>query len=310
MTRIFTILFLFLGFISAFGQMEKLHISGDMKDGFADMSKAFVIVYVNGQKLKRAAADGSGNFEFDLEFGKNYELQFFNQGYATKKVDILLQNVTSEMIGLGCRGREVQVSMIQKVDGIDYSVLDKSVGQIFFDPEVECFDWDAGYTLRAMEEIDKLIDELEKKKEAYADNKEAGDKAFSKGDFETAKKSYEAALVVMPKDKEATKQLLEVAKKKEEAKNAEATAKAAEEEKAIAEVEKAKKDEFDKIVEAGDKALKAQNFEEAAKQYNEASKLMPDQTSVKTKLQIVEETKKKRAAAEESEKKAEEDAAV
>ncbi len=314
MKRIFTILFLFTGFISVFAQMDKYHIDGDMKDGFTDMSTAFVLVYVNGQKLKRISAIGNGTFDFDLEFGKNYELQFFKQGYATKKVDILLQNVTAEMVGIGCRSREVQVSMIQKVDGIDYSVLDKSVGQIFFDPEVECFDWDADYTLKAMKEIDKLVEELEEKKDNYAKNKAAGDKALSKGDFEAAKDSYQAALAAMPKDEAAEKMILEVAKKEEEAKNTEATAKAAEEAKAVAEAEKVKKDEFDKIVAAGDKALKAENFEEAAKQYEAATKLMPDQTSVKTKLQIVEETKKKRAAAaaleEEAKQKAQEEAAA
>ncbi len=310
MTRIFTILFLLMGLNSAFAQMDKYHIDGDMKDGFTDMSSAFVIVYVNGQKLKRVSADGNGTFDFDLDFGKNYELHFVKQGYATKKVDILLQNVTAEMVGIGCRPREVQVSMIQKVEGIDYSVLDKSVGQIFYDPEIECFDWDADYTLRAMEKIEQLVDELEDKKKEYAKNTAAGDKALAKGDFETAKKSYEAALAAMPKDETAINNLKKVAEKEEESKNAEAAAKAAEEAKVAAEAEKAKKDEFDKLVADGDKALKSEDFDEAAKQYEEAAKLMPDQTSVKTKLSIVAETKKKREAAalveEEAKKKAEE----
>jgi len=310
MTRIFTILFLLMGLNSAFAQMDKYHIDGDMKDGFTDMSSAFVIVYVNGQKLKRVSADGNGTFDFDLDFGKNYELHFVKQGYATKKVDILLQNVTAEMVGIGCRPREVQVSMIQKVEGIDYSVLDKSVGQIFYDPEIECFDWDADYTLRAMEKIEQLVDELEEKKKEYAKNTAAGDKALAKGDFETAKKSYEAALAAMPKDETAINNLKKVAEKEEESKNAEAAAKAAEEAKVAAEAEKAKKDEFDKLVADGDKALKSEDFDEAAKQYEEAAKLMPDQTSVKTKLSIVAETKKKREAAalveEEAKKKAEE----
>ncbi|MDB9984046.1 hypothetical protein OAE00_00830 [bacterium] len=302
-----------MGLNSAFAQMDKYHIDGKMKDGFTDMSSAFVIVYVNGQKLKRVSADGNGTFDFDLDFGKNYELHFVKQGYATKKVDILLQNVTAEMVGIGCRPREVQVSMIQKVEGIDYSVLDKSVGQIFYDPEIECFDWDADYTLRAMEKIEQLVDELEEKKKEYAKNTAAGDKALAKGDFETAKKSYEAALAAMPKDETAINNLKKVAEKEEESKNAEAAAKAAEEAKVVAEAEKAKKDEFDKLVADGDKALKSEDFDEAAKQYEEAAKLMPDQTSVKTKLSIVAETKKKREAAaaeEEAKKKAEEEAAA
>ncbi|MDA9967951.1 hypothetical protein N9E62_02165, partial [Salibacteraceae bacterium] len=138
----------------------------------------------------------------------------------------------------------------------------------------------------------------------------AGDKALAKGDFETAKKSYEAALAAMPKDETAINNLKKVAEKEEESKNAEAAAKAAEEAKVAAEAEKAKKDEFDKLVADGDKALKSEDFDEAVKQYEEAAKLMPDQTSVKTKLSIVAETKKKREAAalveEEAKKKAEE----
>ena len=82
----------------------------------------------------------------------------------------------------------------------------------------------------------------------YAKNTAAGDKALAKGDFETAKKSYEAALAAMPKDETAINNLKKVAEKEEESKNAEAAAKAAEEAKVAAEAEKAKKDEFDKLV--------------------------------------------------------------
>lgn len=310
-----------VAFSPLYSQMEKYHVDGDMKDGFTDMSNAFVIVYSGGQKVKRIDASSSGKFEFDLEFGKDYVLEFRKQYYATKKVDILLGAVTAEMIDIGCRPGPVQVTMIKKVDGIDYSVLDKPVGKIFFEPESKCFDWDADYTLRVMEKLEQLTDEMEQKQETYDKSRNAGSKALSKGDFAAAGAAIAAAKAVFPNDPEILKMEEDLEKAKKAAADAEAAAKLAEENKKKEAEEKAKRAEYDKKMAEGDKAMKGDDFEGAKVAYAAAGSIIPDATAHQTKLQIVEDTKAKRekeaadaaaakAAEEEAEKKAEEEAAV
>ncbi|MCB0484271.1 MAG: hypothetical protein KDC37_06885, partial [Flavobacteriales bacterium] len=196
---------------TVYGQMERLTVTGDMADGFADMTGAFVNVLVDGQKLKRIDADKSGNFKFDLEFGRDYVIEFRKQFYATKRVEVHLRNVTPEMVDIGCKPRGWEVGMLKKVEGIDYSMLDKPVGKVFYEPEFKCFDWDAGYSLQVMDELAKLTKELETKQKEYDKQKSAGEKALAKGDYAAAKAAFTAAMSAFPNDEAITAKLADVA---------------------------------------------------------------------------------------------------
>lgn len=292
---------LFFSFL-ALGQMEKYTVKVNMDDGFESMDGAFALVKVNGKQVKRIAASSTGKLEFDLEFGQDYVVEFHKQYYATKKIDVFLRSVKTEMIDIGCRGNTWHVGMIKKVDGIDYSVLDQPVGKIFFEPESKCFGWDADYSLRVMEKLDQLEAEMEAKKKEFEKSMSDAEKLKSKGDFDGARASLATAKGHFPHEESVAKLEKEIADAEEAAKNEEAAAAAAEAEAKKAEEEKAKQDEFDALVAAGDKALKSENFEEARKKYSAAAKVMPEATAVQTKLQIVGDTEKKRAN-EEAEKK-------
>ncbi|MCB0480794.1 MAG: hypothetical protein KDC83_05145, partial [Flavobacteriales bacterium] len=317
------IILLFLAGVFPFGalysQMEKFHVNGDMKDGFTDMSDAFVIVYSGGQKIKRIDANSSGKFEFDLEFGRDYVLEFRKQYYATKKVDIFLGAVKAEMIDIGCRPGPVQVGMIKKVDGIDYSVLDKSVGKIFYEPESKCFDWDADYSLRVMEKLETLQHEMEEKQDTYDKNTAIGSKALAKGDYAGAAAAIAAAKAVFPNDAGILKLEEELEKAKKAAADKEAAAKLEEERKKQEAEAKAKQADYDKQMAAGDKAMKSDDFEGAKAAYSAAAAIIPTATAHQTKLQILADTQAKRlkeaedaaaakAAEEAAKKKAEEEA--
>ena len=43
-----------------YSQMDEMHIEGDLKDGFSDMTGAFVLVYSGGQQVKRVKVSSSG----------------------------------------------------------------------------------------------------------------------------------------------------------------------------------------------------------------------------------------------------------
>ena len=114
--------------------------------------------------------------------------------------------------------------MIRKVEGIDYSVLDAPVGKIFFEPEQKCFDWDADYSLRVMEQLERLEAELEAKKKEFEKALSDAEKAKSKGDFEAARASLATAKSEFPHDERVAKLEEEIAKAEQAAKDAEAAA--------------------------------------------------------------------------------------
>ncbi|MGY8952541.1 MAG: hypothetical protein ACKVJP_04155, partial [Flavobacteriales bacterium] len=197
---LFSIISILIISVSVFAQMEKYSVKVNMDDNFASMDGAFAIVKVNGQKVKRIAASSSGKLEFDLEFGQDYVVEFHKQFYATKKINVFLGQVTSEMIDIGCYGNTWHVGMIQKVEGIDYSVLDAAVGEIFFEPDKKCFGWDADYSLRVMDELERLEEELAAKKDEFESALSNAAKATSKGDFARARTSLAAAQKLFPHD--------------------------------------------------------------------------------------------------------------
>tara|TARA_B100000508_G_scaffold140888_1_gene144055 strand:- start:519 stop:2540 length:2022 start_codon:yes stop_codon:yes gene_type:complete len=287
--------------------MEKYHVKVNMDDDFASMNGAFALVKVNGKSIKRIAASANGKIEFDLEFGQDYVVEFHKQFYATKKIDVFLRQVTPEMIDIGCRGNTWHVGMIQKVEGIDYSVLDKPVGKIFYEPDEKCFGWDADYSLRVMEQLEKLEEEMEAKKREYEKSLADADKSISKKEFDAAKGSVARAKELFPNDKKTEDIQNKLDKAMAAAKDEETAAAAAAEQAKKEEEEKRKKEEFDNHMDAGDKALKAGTLDQAIKHYQDAGTVDPSSTAVKTKIQVVEDTKAKRAAEEEAKKKEEEE---
>jgi hypothetical protein len=119
------------------------------------------------------------------------------------------------------------------------------------------------------------LDELAKKAEADAKAKEseanyqaaitAGDAAFKKADYETAKGKYNDALALKPKEKYPTDQLAAIAAKLEElAKKAEAEAQAKELDA-----------RYKAAITAADAAFKSTDYGSAKGKYNEALELKP-----------------------------------
>lgn len=279
-----------------------------MDDGFESMDGAFALVKVNGTQVKRISASASGKLEFELDFGRDYVVEFHKQYYAAKKIEVFLANVTTEMIDIGCRGNTWHVGMVQKVDGIDYSVLDNPVGKIFFEPDEKCFGWDAEYSLKVMDKLDELEREMEAKKAEFEKALAVGDKAVSKKDFETAKSSLAVAKGHFPEDSRVQSLEKSIQQGEESLKNEEAAALAAAEAEKLAAIEKEKQDQYDGFIAAGDKALKNEDFETAKNNYQEAGKIKPEATAHQTKIQVVEATKNKRLAEEQAAKLAEEEA--
>lgn len=299
---LFSIISILIISVSVFAQMEKYSVKVNMDDNFASMDGAFAIVKVNGQKVKRIAASSSGKLEFDLEFGQDYVVEFHKQFYATKKINVFLGQVTSEMIDIGCYGNTWHVGMIQKVEGIDYSVLDAAVGEIFFEPDKKCFGWDADYSLRVMDELERLEEELAAKKDEFESALSNAAKATSKGDFARARTSLAAAQKLFPHDSRIEELQKDIDKAAAAAKDAELADAAAAEAKQKKAEEKAKNEEFNELISAGDKALKSGDFEAAKAKYTAAGKVNPESTAVKTKLQVIEDTVVKRAAEKAAEK--------
>ena len=158
-----TLLLLLFGHSMAFGQMEELRLNGEMKDGISDMKGAFVLVYSGGEKLKRANANSSGKYELHLDFGRDYTLEYRKQFYVTKRLEVKLAEVSSQMVHIGCKVNEVEISMIRKEKGLDYMVYEDAIARIIFNEDSGCFSWDEEFTAKAQSRIERSNKKSKKK---------------------------------------------------------------------------------------------------------------------------------------------------
>ena len=55
------------------------------------------------------------------------------------------------------------VDMLQRMDGVDYSILDKPIGKVYYEPNVENFVDDRVYTKQIKEEVKKLEEEQKRR---------------------------------------------------------------------------------------------------------------------------------------------------
>ena len=302
-----------LGLISilAFAQPEKFEAFGTLSEGGAVMAGVKLTVKAGGTQIKTDVSDASGEFFVTLDYGKDYILEFSKSGYATKKISVKAAGVTKEQVSVGQKYSSWEVSMLHFVEGIDYSALDKPVGEIFFDKKTGYFDWNADFNLGLFEKIQAMEKEIATKRKLEEKDfqtaiKEA-EKAYAKGDYSGASSAIDRAKKIRPNAEEVQNLVKEIDKSKADQKAAEeaqkvAEAKKLEEEKAAQAAEEKAKAEAEAKKAAEEKA-KAE--EEAKKQAEEKAKAEADAKAKEAEeaaKKVVEEEKAK-AEKDEKEKK-------
>jgi len=237
------------------------------------MAGVKITVKAGGTQIKTDVSDASGEFFVTLDYGKDYIIEFSKSGYATKKISIKAAGVTKEQVSVGQKYSSWEVSMLHFVEGIDYSALDKPVGEIFFDKKTGYFDWNSDFNLGLYEKIQAMEKEIAaKRKQEEKDYETAikeAEKAYAKGDYSGASSAIDRAKKNRPNAEEVQNLVKEIDKSNADQKAAEEAqkvveAKKLEDEKAAqAAEEKAKADEEAKKQAEAD--AKAKEAEEAAK---------------------------------------------
>lgn len=300
----FSLIFIFgLGnYVSA--QEGELYIFGVVKD-YDDGKKlenVTINAYHNGSKVDQFVTRSNGKYEFFLELGKEYELDFNAKGFVGKKVYMDSRNIPAEDIGAGF-SMNIEMSLFAELEGLDVSILDQPIGKAKYNPNTGALEFDFAYTQKIKDEIsrlmreyekgskDKKAAEVEKEKELQALEKEFeslvanADKAFLKENYQESVADYKAALELKPDNP-----MVKIKLKSAEDKLLESSAAQAEQEK------------YEAALQAGDDFMRTEEYENAIKKYEEALTIRKEETYPKEQIAKAKEVM---AAA----KKAEEEAA-
>ena len=174
------------------------------------MAGATITIKRNGVVWKTVLVDAKGRFDVPLLPGAIYLIEVSKPMHVTKRVEISTENVPPEDAKLGF-DIPFDISLFEKMDGLDVSILDKPIGKIRFDPDAGYIISDAAYAKSIKAELDRLKKELAERLKAEEENKKqnqksydaailAADKAFNAGEFEGAIPLYEKAAKIFPKE--------------------------------------------------------------------------------------------------------------
>ncbi|MBK9148353.1 MAG: hypothetical protein IPM12_11135 [Flavobacteriales bacterium] len=101
-------------------------------------------------RWKLAATSDSSKYELDLGRNGEWLVTFSVPGYVSKRIKLMLFGPTPEE-WVGGFGMNVDMTMIQPQEGVDYSLLEEPFGICRYNSETGMFEWDLAYTEKMRE---------------------------------------------------------------------------------------------------------------------------------------------------------------
>jgi len=149
----------------------KVDLEGGIKDEDSKQAieGAKIEILKDASIIKTIYANEKGKFQYFLSPNNEYTIKVSSPGYVSKLISVSTTNVPDKVDVTGNFIVKMQVSLFHKVPGIDFSLLDKPVGSIFYEPKENNFDFDVDASIgEKMEQLQKQYDQNIKEQAAQA----------------------------------------------------------------------------------------------------------------------------------------------
>jgi len=216
---------IFLVFSIVYGsaqEVNNLAIDATVKDKEGGrLQSAKVTLIQDGAEINRVTTGKNGRFDLFLDFGHEYLIEIEKSGFVSKKLYINTHNVPADEQAWGYEFGGFIIDLFKDVQGIDYSVLEKPIGKVYYDEVISNFQYDKAYTKEIQEEVKELEKEYEAKKELaeklekqreeeYLLALRDSEAAIKDGDLQMARDNLLAAQGMKPSEKEVAEKLTQV----------------------------------------------------------------------------------------------------
>ncbi|MGL5891896.1 MAG: hypothetical protein ACRC3B_18530, partial [Bacteroidia bacterium] len=201
--------FIFGGRVTEFSEEKQKDVALDM---------ALVTVYKGSVIVSTTNTQSSGKFKCRIPGNGDYMVTITKSGYITKRFAINTMNVSLERSSFPFGQFDVEVELFKIFPGLDYSVLDKPIARIIYNPapNIDDFDYDKVYTEKIRAELERLKElarQAREKERLYNEAIQRADKAFDAADYSTAKTNYQQALAIKETEQYPKDQIAECDKK-------------------------------------------------------------------------------------------------
>lgn len=277
--------------VSSAQDLTNLAIDGLVKDeDGGKLTGAKIALYQDGKQINTQTSERSGRFEFFLEFDHEFTIKVSKAGYVDKIIYINTNGVPEDEQAFGYEW-PITVELFKRMDGVDYSMLDKPIGKIYYEANVQNFVGDNAYLRLIKDELKRLEDAQKAAIKAAAQQLARSDEDFrlaiqdaqlaiKDGDFLTAKDNLLAANALKPGTAEVQNLLNQVNQKLE--------------------AEGAKEDQYMSALASADQAYGTGKWQEAIAAYNQALAIKPNEQYPKDRIAKSQELMAKMQEAEEA----------
>jgi hypothetical protein len=167
-----TILLLFFSF-QIFAQPKDINVDGKVfGEDEAPLKNVLIEVYKNDSSYYKYRTEEKGEYHFNLPYNFNYTIVFSKNKYYSKIIDIKAEGITLEDLSFAQKKiGEWQVFLFREVSGVDASIFDEAVGEIFFNENTGFIDWNADYFESIRQDLIDFEQELKEKREEALQNR-------------------------------------------------------------------------------------------------------------------------------------------
>lgn len=239
------------------------------------LTSAKVSLIQDGSLVNKVTTGRNGRFDLYLDFGHEYIIEIAKSGFVSKRLYINTHNVPEDEQAWGYEFGGFVVDLFKEVPGLDYSILDDPIGKVYYDPNIQNFEYDRSYTKLIRAKIDKLQDDYEDMLERQEERLQQLDEdyelamrdaqnALDDGDLIGAKENFMAASGLKPSESEPKKKIAEI--------EAQIAAKGASEDRYMA------------ALASADQLFAEAKYTEAKAKYKEAGSIKPDESYPKDRV--------------------------
>ena len=170
-----------------------------------------------GKVVASGITNQKGEFKMDLDFDKEYTINFSKSGFISKLITLNTKGVPEDK-KYKCPNMLVQITLFEPNECIKAEKLDKPIGRAVYFPKRNVIDWDMIYSMPLLASVNDMLDDCaekiaeqkrleEQKEKEYASVIKNANKAYVKQDWDKAKEGYTKALTLFP-DREDAKERL------------------------------------------------------------------------------------------------------
>lgn len=164
-TLLLTVLFFAASALSA----AHLRVHGLVTDAGTrePLAGVLVRVYKDGVRLQSFTTGANGHYAATLGNGGHYVIRFSLEGRVTKCYAVDTQGPSWEN-DRSVSDVEVEMTLFERVEGVDLSFFDLPMGMARFTPMTGFLTWNAEYEARVRPEVIRLMAEVNARRERFA----------------------------------------------------------------------------------------------------------------------------------------------